>query len=148
MLSLSQKGCKLFRGIGDTLHQVAARDLSLDLKSMLRLDETSSPKVQSHSIGDGSKSVNESYHGQGGFRDVKKRYLEQYFRVIDKKLHSYMGNDNSPLYVVGVDYSKALFKRISKRKNIVVAGGLSTNLVTGSAVKDGMKNITAAMVAA
>lgn len=134
VLSLSQKGCKLFKGIGDTLQQVAAKDISLDLKSMLRLDDVNAPEIQSHSIGVGSDRANESFHGHGGFKDIKKKYLEQYFRIIDKKLQKYIYNETAPLYVVGVDYSKALFKRISNRKNVVISGNLGTNMVTTTSV--------------
>lgn len=136
VLSLSQKGCKLFKGIGDTLQQVAAKDISLDLKSMLRLEDVNAPQIQSHSIGVGNDRSNESFHGHGGFKDIKKKYLEQYFRIVDKKLQKYIYNENAPLYVVGVDYSKALFKRISNRKNIVISGNLDTNLVTSSGIKN------------
>lgn len=135
VLSLSQKGCKLFRGIGDTLQQVAAKDLSQDLKTMLRLDEVNDPEIQSHSVGMGSDHVNEGFHGHGGFKDLKKKYLEQYFRLIDKKLRRYIKNENSPLYIVGVDYSKALYKRISSRKNLVISkSSLDSDKLTTAAL--------------
>lgn len=139
VLSLSQKGCKLFTGIGDTLQQVAAKDISVDLKSMLRLDEFNDPEIQSHSVGYNSGHVNEGFHGHGGFKDLKKKYLEQYFRLIDKKLHRYIKNDDAPLYIVGVDYSKALYRRISARKNIVISkSGLDSNEVSLEQIRKNM----------
>ena len=117
VLSLSQKGCHLFRGIDDELHEVDARDIAVDMKTALRLDELNNPETHAHSVGSGTSK--EGFHGHGGFRDIKKRYLQSYLRIIDKRLSKYIHADQSPVILLGVERTQSMYRKVSNRKHIM-----------------------------
>lgn len=121
VLALSQKGCQLFKGNGDSLAVVDAQTIGLDMSTVLRLDEAGDSNLQDHSIGTSNGRVTEGFHGQGGFKDVKKKYLQTYLREIDKRLSKYIRGEQAPIILLGVDYTQSLFRKVSNRKQIVAS---------------------------
>jgi hypothetical protein len=119
VLVLSQKGCTLMRGKGHRLSPVQAADLSIDLKSALGLDETE-PDIQAHAVGSSGGRVREGFHGHGGFKDIRKKYIENYLRLIDKRLQKYLGMTKEPIYLVGLSGTQHLFSKVSRRKNVIL----------------------------
>lgn len=120
VLSLSQKGCRLFRGERDNLSEISDTILGKDMSTVLRFDEAASRDIQAHQIGpQGGSQASEGFHGHGGFKDKQKKYLEQYMRVIDKHIHMYTNNNKLPLILLGADYSQSIYKKVSKYRNIL-----------------------------
>lgn len=118
VLALNQKGCSLLRGHGDHIAPVAADDIALDLKTALALDEIE-PDIQAHAVGSQRGQVQEGFHGHGGFKDIRKKYLENYMRLIDKRLYKYLGRDTAPVFLVGLAGAQHTFQKVSRRKNIL-----------------------------
>ena len=119
VLVLNQKGCTLMRGIGRTLIPIKAGDLSVDLKTALGLDETT-PDIQGHAVGASAGRMREGFHGHGGFKDIRKKYIANYLRLIDKRLQKYLGITKEPIYLVGLSGTQRMFQRVSRRKNILM----------------------------
>ena len=117
VLVLSQKGCSLLCGNGENMKYIAAADLSLDLKTALAIDEIT-PDIQARPVGLAHGRVSEGFHGHGGFRDIKKKYLENYLRLINKRLEKYLGHDTAPIYLVGLSGSQRAFTKVSRRRNV------------------------------
>lgn len=119
VLAISQKGCQLFKGIGETIRHIDAQDMAIDLKTALGLDELSDSSVQSHTVASGLHRTSEGFHGHGGFKDVRKKYLENYMRYIDSRLAHYIGHKDSPIYLVGVQRSQDMYRKVSSSHRVI-----------------------------
>lgn len=119
VLVLNQKGCTLMRGNGRKLVAVTAADLSVDLKTALGLDEVE-PDIQGHAVSSSGGRVREGFHGHGGFKDIRKKYIANYLRLIDKRLQKYLGITKEPIYLVGLTGTQRMFARVTRRKNILL----------------------------
>lgn len=119
VLVLNQKGCTLLRGKGQQLVLVNAKDISVDLKTALGLDEFE-PEIQGHAVGSRAGAVREGFHGHGGFKDIRKKYIDNYLRLIDKRLQKYLGVTSEPVYLVGLAGTQRAFAKVSHHKNITL----------------------------
>jgi hypothetical protein len=89
------------------------------MKTALGLDEVNNAELQVHSVSGGNRHMTEGFHGHGGFKDLKKKYLENYLRQIDAKLDKHLHNNLSPVILVGVDYTQKQFERLTKHRHIM-----------------------------
>lgn len=119
VLTLSQNGCKLFRGNGKELKAIDDTKLQEGMLSTLRLDEVNNPDIQGHVIKAGGQKASEGFHGHGGFKDMRKKYLHDYFRIMDKRLHQYALDKTEPVILVGTDNIQSIYKKITGYKNIM-----------------------------
>ncbi len=120
VLMLSQNGCRLFKGDGNEINAIKDKTLETSMLTTLRLDEINEPDIQSHSANKGGQKASESFHGHGGFKDMRKKYLQDYFRVMDKQLGRYVSNKTEPVILIGVDYVQAMYKKMSKHKYLAL----------------------------
>jgi len=121
VLNLSQHGCKLFRGDKLEIEEVQDKELAKDIATKLRLDLTETMHQQSHSVNSPGARASESYNGQGGYKDHKKKYLEDYLRLMDKQLTKHIAKPSEPIILVGVDYVQAMYKKVSAHKNVLAS---------------------------
>jgi hypothetical protein len=119
VLSLSQNGCRLFKGDGHLLEAVKDATLQSSMLSALGLDEVNNPEIQGHKISVGRNRMTEGFHGHGGFKDMRKKYLQDYFRLMDKRLHTYVHNKKEPVVLVGTGNMQALYKKITNYKYVM-----------------------------
>ena len=121
VLNLSQHGCKLFKGDKLEIEEVKDSELSKDLATKLRLDLTDTMQQQSHSVNAPGSTASESFNGQGGYKDHRKKYLEDYLRLMDKQITKHIARPSEPIILVGVDYVQSMYKKVSTHKNILAS---------------------------
>lgn len=121
VLNLSQHGCKLFKGDKLNIEEVKDSELAKDLATKLRLDLTDTMQQQSHSVNAPGSKASESYNGQGGYKDHRKKYLEDYLRLMDKQITKHIAKPTEPIILVGVDYVQSMYKKVSSHKNILAS---------------------------
>lgn len=137
VLNLSQKGCQLFRVDDEEISEIANKELAKDLVTALRLDITEDSVQQSHSVSSpGGSGTNESFNGQGGYKDHRKKYLEDYLRFVDKQITNHIAKPSEPLVLIGVDYIQTMYKKVSLRKNLLASRhALDHNTATSTNIK-------------
>jgi len=121
VLNLSQHGCRLFKGDKLEIEEVKDSELAKDLATKLRLDLTDTMQQQSHSVNSPGSKASESYNGQGGFKDHRKKYLEDYLRLMDKQITKHIAKPSEPIILVGVDYVQSMYKKVSTHKNVLAS---------------------------
>lgn len=114
VLMLSANGCHLLKSDGRKLRHIEDAELQLDLKTALNLDETNLAGIQTHSTHEGGNKGDGGFHGHGGFRDMRKKYLLDYFRIIDSRVKEFIANRPEPVILVGVDHIQTLYKKATK----------------------------------
>src|ERR1019366_908886 len=104
VLTLGHKNVHLYEGDHYSIRDVQLKDFPSDMKETLNIDEY--PKWrETHEIapsymGKGSEAV----HGQYNVSQIDKEFLVKYFRLLDKRLHSFLRPKDSPLIIAGVGY--------------------------------------------
>ena len=112
VLTLSKSGAKLFSGDRLGLNALNVPDIQKDYKTTLRFDDAGK-ELQGHSTGHG-----EMYHGQDDSADNQKKYLADYFRLIDKAISGIVGKQDAPIILAGVGYLVDMYRHISKNKHL------------------------------
>lgn len=113
VLTLSHNKVKLYKGDQYGLMPVTLKSLPTDMKSALNIDEYPNWR-ETHTIaptrtGKGS----EAYHGQYNVRQTDKIMLEQYFRSINKHLHTFLHLKREPLLLAGVNYLLPIYRHVN-----------------------------------
>ena len=116
VLMLSANGCKLFKSDGHKMHAIEDTALQKDMISALNLDEVNLAGMQTHSTHEGGTLGGEGFHGQGGFKDMRKKYMLDYFRIIDTRVKEFIANRPEPVMLIGVDHVQSLYKKATKNK--------------------------------
>lgn len=119
VLMLSANGCHLLKSDGRRLQQIDDAGLQLDLKTALNLDETNLTGIQTHSTHEGGNKGDGGFHGHGGFKDMRKKYMLDYFRLIDGRVKEYIANHHEPVMLVGVEHIQSLYKKATKNRLIM-----------------------------
>lgn len=113
VLALSHKNVRLYEGDRDSIHEIELKNFPHDMLETLRIDEF--PKsAETHSIasartGKGSEAVHEQYN----VRQVNKTMLKEFFRLVDREIHSHLQKHPYPLILAGVAYELAMFRSIN-----------------------------------
>ncbi|MGG6293352.1 hypothetical protein ACQ4M4_02920 [Leptolyngbya sp. AN02str] len=108
ILALSQQQIRLYEGSRYSVQELEVEDLPQDIHEVLQYDETSREGQfrlgTSPGTGRGSHRAG-SFHGQGSpDRDDQKRNILQFFHQVDKVVHEFLGTQQAPLVLAGVDY--------------------------------------------
>lgn len=119
-LAVDRGGCRLFRGDGATIDQLALEGAPVSLADELRYDETqesvqySSMPATAKAAG-GGRPTSAIFHGHGGEKDVDKSNLERYLRKVEAAVSKATGCEPGvPLLLMGVDYELALYRTLTK----------------------------------
>lgn len=111
LLALSKGECRLFKGNKFGLEFMQVNDLPEGIRS-----EISDTGVSTtfRSTGEGAS------HGAGDGSDNDKVYLNKYLNMVDNAVwKQVLHNQHAPLLLAGVEYITAMFRDVSKYKNIL-----------------------------
>ncbi len=113
VLALDHKHVQLYEGDHYHLKPVHLKDFPSDMESALNYDEN--PKwYQTHTIAPTRPGKDsEAYHGQYNISQVDKEMLEEFFRIIDHRLHYYLSSQNKPLILAGVNYLLPIYRKVN-----------------------------------
>lgn len=107
VLAVSANSVKLYAGTRDGLHEIPSEALPHNLKEALNHDQpTALVQVMTTPVGT-------TFHGQGGEVDRRKGELHDYFRIIDRALHSELARSSEPLLFAGVDYLFPIYREVN-----------------------------------
>lgn len=107
VLAVSANSVKLYAGTRDGLHEIPSGALPHKLKEALNLDQpTALVQMMTTPVGT-------TFHGQGGEVDRRKGELHDYFRIIDRALHSQLAGSSEPLLFAGVEYLFPIYREVN-----------------------------------
>jgi len=113
VLAVSANSVKLYAGTRDGLQEISSDDLPHGLKEALNLDQpTALVQVMTTPVGT-------TFHGQGGEVDRRKGELHDYFRIIDRALHSQLGGSTEPLLFAGVGYLFPIYHEVNTHPQLL-----------------------------
>ena len=118
VLALSGNDVRFFEGNKHSITPVKIDDLvpgSMEEALALTDGENS---LQFH-IGDGGSGTNAIFHGQGGLKDAKEKYREEYYRLVDKGLMKMLHDERVPMVIAAVGDTASEYKHLSDYKYIV-----------------------------
>ena len=122
VLALGHKNVQLYQGNQYHLETVKLKNFPSDMKETLQIDEY--PKWrETHEIapsymGKGSEAI----HGQYNINQVDKGLLLEFFRRIDKRLHTYLRGKQAPLILAGVGYLLPIYRQVNTFPYLVKDG--------------------------
>lgn len=132
VLALSQDEVRLLEGTQYSVRQCELKGTPANITEALQYNELEQPPtMRAASSGAGnSQARNEGmFFANGGgldMSDVKKDDLRDYFRQIDRGLHSVLAEDNAPMVLAGVNYLLPLYREVNSYQNMLTVG------ITGS----------------
>ncbi|MBZ0263093.1 hypothetical protein K8I28_00365 [bacterium] len=113
VLAISQNNVRLFRGSRHSVDQINLEDLPNSLADALGVDEAQTQlqfhSGSTHKGGEGGGLF--ASHGTG--EEDNKEKIQKYFHLIDDGLRGYLGGDNAPLVLAGVDYYFPLYREVN-----------------------------------
>ncbi len=119
VLTLSQNGARLWRGHQFALQPVKGAEVAHDIRTALNYDEVDrGAQVHSAMRGDYGKQA-AVFHGHGGLRETAKEEVEQYFRIVDARLSSFLRQERAPLILAGVDYLLPIYRSVTRYANVL-----------------------------
>lgn len=132
VLALSHKNVHLYEGDHYQLKPVRLKNFPTDMKEALNIDEYPHSR-QLHVVAPVSEGKgSEGYHEQYDVSKTDKAMLLQFFRLIDKRLHSFLQKKQLPLIVGGVGYLLPVYRQANTSKYLlpdIIKGNIEhTNL--------------------
>lgn len=122
VLALGHKNVQLYEGDRFGLNPVELDNFPADLVEALRIDEYKESRethsVASTSIGKGS----EASHGQYNVSQTDKIMLHEFFRMIDRRLHGFLGRERKPLVLAGVEHLLPMYHKVNNYPNLLEDG--------------------------
>ncbi|MBC7868653.1 hypothetical protein H7X69_00535 [Candidatus Saccharibacteria bacterium] len=120
VLLLSHNNVQLLKGDCYHIEPFQLPGLPNNMEQELNIDEQ--PKeLQTHTVAAASRGKgSEGFHGQYEEAQVDKDMLTQFFRRIDRKLHSALKDSTMPLIIAGVDYLLPLYRQVSTYPHLLL----------------------------
>jgi hypothetical protein len=119
VLALGHKNVRLYRGDHYQLKPVLLKNFPTDMKKALNIDEypkwRETHEIAPSYIGKGS----EASHGQYNVSQTNKVMLLEFFRRIDKRLHTLLQNKQAPLVLAGVDYLIPIYRQANTSRYLL-----------------------------
>lgn len=127
VLALGHKNVQLYEGDRFGLRLLQLKDFPSNMKESLGIDEYPQMR-ETHTIapavtGKGS----EGYHSQYNVSQTDKAMLLEFFRRIDKRLHTFFKNKQTPLVLAGVEYLVPIYRRVNTYKYLAT-GSIKGNI--------------------
>lgn len=122
-LALSKNGCRLFRGDGESIEQVALEDVPASLADETKYDQREESLQFSTVPGPqavaGTGRAQGMFHGHGGEKDVEKTDLERYLRKVERAVAKQIAHEESvPLVLMGVEYAIATYRALDTSRAV------------------------------
>jgi len=113
VLALGHRNVQLYEGDRDTIRPVNLKNFPNDMVNSLRVDEYPQSR-QTHTIASASHGKgSEGFHEQYDIRSIDKKMLKEFFRRVDKQIHSYLYKHQHPLILAGVGYELAIYRTVN-----------------------------------
>ncbi len=117
VLELNQDQPRLYAVRVSGIRQLRLDDMPPPLPQALHLDEAGR-ELQTHPVARYGNREIESFHGHGWYKDPHKKLIVKYLRLVDKTINRHIRIRTKPLFLVGPEYIKALYRLISDYPNI------------------------------
>ncbi len=127
ILSLSMNEVRLFQATRHSIGEIPLTDIPTSMSEALSLDDPER-EFQFHTSTDvpGSTGMRSAaFHGHAPDEDQKKDIL-RFFHLVDAGITDLLGNDQSPLILVGVDYLHPIYRQANAYPHVMENG------ITGS----------------
>jgi hypothetical protein len=119
LLSLSRNGVRLFKNTKFTIDEINIKEIVPgDMEEVMSVYEFGK-LTQGRKNYDQYHSTHFYTHGTGADAD---KYIEEYFRQVDKGLEKVIKKDGAPLVLAGTDYLLPLYRKANTYKNLVEEG--------------------------
>lgn len=121
LLTLSQKGVKLYQGSQYSVSQVPTEDVPESLFELLDYEELDH-QLQFHTktqpAGDQPPMRDGMFHGHGIGEADRKEDIFKYFQKVDHALEPLLRDSDRPLVLAGVDYLLPIYREINSYKRL------------------------------
>ena len=124
VLTLDQQEIQLFQGTKFNLGEVNLENIPENLAEILEWDDPER-RLQLHT---GSEAVMDGgvaaiFHGHGyASEDDPKEYIKRYFQRIDQGVSEWLGGEEAPLVLVGVEYLLPLYREANSYPHLLQEG--------------------------
>ncbi|HUY85044.1 MAG TPA: hypothetical protein VMU97_00850 [Candidatus Dormibacteraeota bacterium] len=122
VLALGHKNVRLYEGDHYHFGRKYMKDWPADMEKALNIDEYPNWR-ETHTIGPASTGKgSEAYHGQYNVKQTDKEMLLQFFRRIDKRLHSLLTRRRLPLVITGANYLLPIYRQANTYPGLLACG--------------------------
>jgi hypothetical protein len=121
ILALSKNQVRLLQGSHYTVAPVEIEDLPSSLAEALQYDDPEE-QLDYHNVSDSSGSPVSIYSGQGGATEGDKNRILRYFQKIDSGLQEFLGGQNIPLILAGVEYLLPIYREANSYPHLLENG--------------------------
>ncbi len=121
VLAVSQKHVRLLKGDRFGQHVVEVQGLPQNLVDALHYQPPERMYQASLFVRGPSGLRMRSVHGQGAPADFAKEEITEYFRMIEKVLHSFLRESQLPLVFAGVDYLFPIYREVNSYPHLADA---------------------------
>lgn len=115
VLALSKNATRLFEFSEESSKEVYESAMPHNLNETLNVDEPNKG-LQTHMVGLGGSARSEAFHGQGYYKDQRKKLLDKFLRRVSDKVQSVLAKSGAPLYVIGTSPVVAKYNKLNKYK--------------------------------
>lgn len=128
VLALSQDQIRLLEATQYTVRQCELKSTPTSITEALQyneLEQAPTMRVATSGTGNAQARGEGAFFGQGGGldpSDVKKDDLREYFRLVDRGLHTILADDTAPMILAGVNYLLPMYREVNTYPNMMSEG--------------------------
>ncbi len=123
LLALEQERVRLFAATREAIREIDLHDIPTNLRQAVGYDFSQrSLQFHTRAAREGAGRRAAMFFGHGDAGDDRKEELESFFRLVDAGLNRLIGDRSAPMVLAGVEYERAIFRRVSKYPNVLEAG--------------------------
>ena len=112
ILTLSQKGSRLYEGTKQNIREIQLETIPKNLAEALQYDELER-QIRFHRGTQRGGERGSMMSGGGAELDDAKENISKYFRQINKGLHDLLRDERVPLVLAGVDYLFPIYREVN-----------------------------------
>lgn len=112
ILTLSQKGSRLYEGTKQNIREIQLETIPKNLAEALQYDELEK-QIRFHRGTSRGGERGSMMSGGGAELDDAKENISKYFRQIDRGLHDLLKDERVPLVLAGVDYLFPIYREVN-----------------------------------
>lgn len=121
ILTLSQKGSRLYEGTKQSIGEIQIETIPKNLAEALQYDELEK-QIRFHRGTPRGGERGSMMSGGGAELDDAKENISKYFRQIDKGLHDLLRGERVPLVLAGVDYLFPIYREVNTYPHLMEDG--------------------------
>jgi release factor family 7 len=121
VLALSQNQARMLDCTAHSVQRTNVPGMPANEAEARRTHDRDEPlNYHTHKAG-GGQGMQAVYHGQGVGIDDRKDELLHYFQRVDRAVHEFLSNNNSPLVLASVDYLAPIYQSANKYPHLIEA---------------------------